>query len=477
MISIGVPIIMKKKLSYMLISISILFTTSHECFASRHNRDSKKASFNSRHVSAVPANQNEEPHLKDKDLYRATTEIFSTIYRKKATLEKTTTYRSLSLVHTGLSLFWGADDVTYRCMQGALVIGDKIGKFLPPNVQPSFSKTLTGISYCLEGVRFYRNTEKYLFEQVLGYSGLFIMDIVSPYTNSQNSIYQQEAEALIYYLLKTVGWYGSDFLNGWNNLSEEPKESLEISDSLTGTEKKTLYDTLESAYRAAECCEPDTERQIRELGFLNQMQIPIRQCHLLTDGWKELIPSSFIADSFSASPGKVVINQRQYGVSNGNVTFITGDIMKCVGLGLYNTKENRCGLTHIDGENIRFFDSYLEGKTKINSFLQYLFDVAGTSSFETIQATIVGGSSAHINYMIAYLKSFGVKEFRVVHNSEWGRDSNNYFNDQPKGSLAINCKDGRVWEVKNEPTVREIMGVPPLGDGIPRPLLKVDYSG
>lgn len=478
---------MKKSISYILISIGILFSASHECFAAQRDREDEKPSVHSHrksvvrkkknphrspHVSVVPENK-KESLSSNKSLYRSTTDIFSDIYRKKTVLEKTTTYRSLSLAHAGLSLFWGADDVTYRCIQGALIVGDKIGKFLPLSIQPSFFNTLTGIGYCLEGGRFYRNTERYLFEQVLGYSGLFIMNIVSPYTNAQNSLYQQEAEALIYYLLKTVGWYGSDLLNGRSDLNGNSKESLKSSDSLPNLEKKTLYTTLDKAYRTAEFCEPDTEKQIRNLGFLSQMQESIEQCHLLTDGWQKLMPSSFTPRVFSASSEQVIINQRRYGVSNDNVTFITGNIMKCVGLGLYNIKEGRCGLAHMDGENIKAIDSYLEGKAKNDSLFQYLLDVAGTSSFDKIRATIVSGSSAHVNYIMTYLKSFGVKEFQIVHNPEWGKKSNSYFNDRPKGSLAINCGDGSLWKIKNEPAIRKIMGIPPLGDGEPRPLSKV----
>lgn len=277
-----------------------------------------------------------------------------------------------------------------------------------------------------------------------------------------------------------------------NKLPQTPEKVLVKKLSLLSKEqKKGLYDKLEIAFRKAEICDSEVEEfkaahgveGIISTGLVADYadyQNRFDTCHSIINGWKKLRPLDFKKRAFSIKPSSesFIVNQRQYAIANHDdpqYVLMTGDIMKCIGLAFYNPEIKRGGLAHIDGENLRSIDSYLDGTLDDNmcDLEQYLLDVARETPFNKIEATLISGFAPHINYFYEFLKDLGVRNFKIIYNSRWGTRYNSYYNDSPKGSLAIDCRDGNLWAIDNEPTIRKKMGPPPPIANEPRPLLKV----
>lgn len=258
---------------------------------------------------------------------------------------------------------------------------------------------------------------------------------------------------------------------------------------MSAKERRIAYNRLEAEYRAAEPCEPDTKETLEKYknlleqqGRWDKFQENLKICYSIMESWQKLMPT-IKKQAFSTKPNSksFIVNQRQYAVADHKSTkhvLLTANLMKCVGLALYNPEIKRGGLAHIDGENLMHLDAYLKGELQntdgLTDLQQYLLDVANTTPLHKIRATLISGSSAHINYFMAYLKMLGVEEFEIIINPRWGQSDNSYFNNLPKGSIAIDCKNGKLWEVKNEPVVRKAMGVPPTSDKNPQPLGKIE---
>jgi hypothetical protein len=239
------------------------------------------------------------------------------------------------------------------------------------------------------------------------------------------------------------------------------------------------FNALDKHFRIVDCLtEPLGQRQ--EALYFCKMSPSMndeirRQCSLLAECNKvgdDIVKAWTSKAVFKTidpeSSDIVIVNQRQYAVASGENdkdVLITADIMKCVGLALYSKRNNRGGVAHLDGENIRNLDAYLEGKHSgqddLSDLQLFLIDVACGAKIEDIEVTIVSGYAPHINYLREYLQILGVKKITIHYDARWGDAANSYYNHRAKGSLALHCKTGEVVRLKNEEAFRMIMGPPP----------------
>jgi hypothetical protein len=265
---------------------------------------------------------------------------------------------------------------------------------------------------------------------------------------------------------------------------------------MSKSEKREVFKALEIAYQDADHCQQDNLKMLDQLGLTGRFQKEVAVCHSIVNGWEGLRPKFLANQTISTDPTSNVwiVNQRQYAVAHmgdAKEVLVTANLMKCVGIALYNSESNTCGLVHLDGENIRYLDAYLEGKIKpqdnINDIQRFVFDVAGKSLLNKIRATIVSGYSAHVNYFKTYLEILGIKNVEIIHDAEWGKAQNGYevweldkktgerirMVEVAKGSIAIDCQSGKLSYASNEPEIRKAMGMPPQGDNKPHGLKKV----
>ncbi|MGV8948578.1 MAG: hypothetical protein ACOH2E_04335 [Candidatus Paracaedibacter sp.] len=430
---------------------------------------------------------------------------------KKNRLQNTYMYWTLSTASAGYSLAYSSEDVLYRCLHVALNIAPYITPHLPSGSQPYFQKGASGAGFLLEGMRALIHTKQWAWEQILGYSSLCFMKSLP------EGILGEEMQGGLYFFFKAAGFYHVNFSlpylpdSLWEQIKYYSPLSNTVADEglsyvsdetpsdtrfiMSKTKKKEVYNKLDIAFHDAEYCEPDTYEFLKKNGFLGSYRDKIKYCNSIVGGWKKLKPEHFESHSFSteSSSEVLIVNQRQYAVAHGDESkhvLATGSLMKCVGLALYNPETGRCGLAHADGENIRSLDAYLEGKLtpkdNIDDFQRFFLDVAEKTSLSKIRAVLVSGYSPHINYFKKYMEIVGIKNIAIIHDAEWGKEGNGYevreidsktgnsrIIEVPKGSIAINCQNGALSNVTNEPAIRKWMGMPPKIDNKPHPLKKV----
>gem|GEM_PF-6745755 len=456
--------------------------------------------------------KNDRSEIKDQLPVRNQLEKF--IYdlsEKKDQLQRTYTYLACSTAHVGYSFFYSPEDVLYRCLHVALNVAPYITPYLPSGMQPHFRWGINGAGFLLEGMRALVQTKQWTWEQILGYGSLYFMRALPERALSE------EMQGGLYFFFKTAGFYHVNFSlpylpdSLWEHLvcyhtpchaaaegglnSPLEEKAFNTNFIMTKTKKQEIYNDLDVSFHAAEFCIPDVQDRLAQLGLTSSYQKQIDTCNFIVNGWENLKPKYFGNYSFSIDPSSevLIVNQRYYAVAHGDDfkhVLITASLMKCVGLALYNPETNTCGLAHVDGENIRGLDAYLEGKFKpkdnIDDFYRFFLDVAGKTPLSKIRGTLVSGFSPHINYLKRYMEIAGIKDIEIVHNPEWGKEGNAYkvlsIDSQgnsreievPKGSIAINCQNGGISNVANEPKIGEQMGMPPKIDNKPHPLTKVN---
>lgn len=249
-------------------------------------------------------------------------------------------------------------------------------------------------------------------------------------------------------------------------------------------EKKSLFDKMEISFREADNCMPNHRYELQQhlkMHPADKIEISkmLKVCSSIVDSWKTLRPASFDKLNLPIKPDSdyLIVNQRYYAVADGTDMkhkLITANLMTCVGLALYNPQIKRGGLAHIDGENIRYLDAYLEGKGKSNKFEKLLLKVAGKTPFAEIEATLVSGSSAHINYFKTYMEQLGLETIKIVHDIDWGDYTKAIYHTK-RGSVAIDCRTGKVWEIENERRVSHEMERTPAVTNTPKMLKEADY--
>lgn len=477
-------------------------------YSDRGNQNPSKKDNRKKHL----AQKNDRLEIKDQLPVR--NQLGKFIYdlsEKKDQLQRTYTYLACSTAHVGYSFIYSPEDVLYRCLHVALNVAPYITPYLPSRMQPHFQWGIKGAGFLLEGMRALVQTKQWTWEQILGYGSLYFMRALPERALSE------EMQGGLYFFFKTAGFYHVNFSlpylpdSLWEHLacyghpscngiteseSNSPleKKSLNTNFIMTKAKKQEIYNELDVSFHAAEFCIPDVQDRLAQLRLTASFQEKIDNCHFIVNGWEHLKPKHFGNYSFSMEPSSEVfiVNQRQYTVANGDDSkhvLVTGSLMKCVGLALYNPETNTCGLAHVDGENIRGLDAYLEGKLtpkdNIDDFYRFFLEVAGKTPLSKIRGTLVSGFSPHINYLKRYMEITGIKDIEIVHNPEWGKEGNAYkvlsIDSQgnsreievPKGSIAINCQDGGISNVANEPEIRKQMGMPPKIDNKPHPLRKV----
>lgn len=468
-----------------------------------HTKRNTKSHYNHPKNKRLKYQPQQNDRLKINNQLQAKNQLKKLIYdlgEKKDGLQKTYMYWTLSTAHAGYSLVYNSEDVLYRCLHVSLNIAPYITPHLPSRAQLYFQGGISGAGILLEGMRALVHTKRWAWEQILGYTSLYFMKALPEGTLGE------ELQGGLYFFFKAAGFYHVNFSlpylpdSLWEQMTcyrtscnavadnELPGGADETSSNtrfiMTKAKKREMYNELDVAFHEAEYCEPDTQKQLEQLGLLKSFQEKIDSCNTIVDSWKKLRPHNLESHSFSVEPSSevLVVNQRQYAVANGHDfkhVFVTGDLMKCVGLGLYIPETSRCGLAHADGENIRSLDAYLEGKLtykdNIDDFHRFILDVAGNTPLSKIHAVLVSGYWPHINYFMKYMEIFGIKNIEVIHDPQWTKMGNSYYNDQlPKGSIAINCQNGVVSNVINEPEIRKQMGPPPNDKGALRPLTKVN---
>lgn len=258
-----------------------------------------------------------------------------------------------------------------------------------------------------------------------------------------------------------------------------------MSKTTTQSEKKILFDKMTYDYHAADSCAPNnlamTHSIIKSLPQKQAQLVKeeLSNCYSIVNSWSKLKPPSFNKMSFSTEQTStdLIVDQRYYAIADETdqkYTLMTANLMTCVGLALYNPTLKKGGLAHIDGENIRYLDSYLEGHIKSNNFEKYFLDISENTPFNNIDATLISGSSAHINYFKRYMENLGFKNIKIIHNPEWGDYTKG---KRPStfrlGSIAIDVRDGTLWEIENEKQVREEMGPTPAITNKALPLQKM----
>ncbi|MBS0271713.1 MAG: hypothetical protein JSR85_03585 [Proteobacteria bacterium] len=230
--------------------------------------------------------------------------------------------------------------------------------------------------------------------------------------------------------------------------------------------RTALYTAMEDAYRGGEVCEEETFAVIKNLPATHPLQEMLKGCDGINAIYRkpEKLKAMNIAFSDKAlSHEYKVVPQHRYAISEDKILF-TGNVMKCVAIGIHNPTDERGGLAHVAGENIRYLDAHLQsdGKSK-TGFHEFMEKVAGTTKPEELKVTVLSGSKAHIEYYVRFMKAFGIKNFTIIQNDVWGNSKNNFYNKKlSKGSLAIDPSNGRVYRIKNDRAVSEWMG-PPFG--------------
>lgn len=493
----------------LLFSIACLVPT---CATERGKRDQEQPHKRNTNYIQKKNQLQKNGRLQLNDQLQAKDQLKKIIYdlgEKKEQLQKTYMYWTLSTAWAGYSLYNSSEDVFYRCLHVGLNIAPYITPHLPSRAQPYFQGGVNGAGFLLEGMRALVHTKQWAWEQILGYSGLCFMKALPEGTLGE------EMQGGLYFFFKAAGFYHVNFSLPYlpDSLWEQIKHYTTLSNAATDgalsggsdetsshaglimskSKKREVYNELEISFFAAEFCQPDAQKKLDQLGLLSSYREKINYCNAIVGSWERLKPIHFESHSFSTEPSSevLIVNQRQYAVANGNDfkhILVTGTLMKCVGLALYNPETSRCGLAHADGENIRYLDAYLEGKyasrDNIDDFQRFFLDVAGKTFLSKIRATLVSGYSPHINYFKKYLEIIGIKDIEIVHNAEWGKEGNGYevweigrngrhLIEVPKGSIAIDCQNGALSNVANEPEIRKHMGMPPQGDQKPHPLKKM----
>jgi hypothetical protein len=489
------------------VMLVLLFSMGCTVLADAAERDNKGCQPHKRNTTQHHKKQqqrNNSLHLKNQ--VHAGDQLKKIIYdlgEKKDQLQKTYMYWTLSTANAGYSLYYSSEDAVYRCLHVALNIAPYVTPYLPSGVRPYFQGGVNGTGFFLEGMRALVHTKQWAWEQILGYSSLCFMKALPEGTLGE------EMQGGLYFFFKTAGFYHVNFSlpylpdSLWERLTCYRDSCNMVADDtpfntrfiMSKAEKKEAYDKLDVAFHAAEPCEPDTYEFLKKNGYLASYREQIDYCNSIVGSWKNLKPKYFGNHSFSidSSSEVFIVNQRQYAVANSNNAkhvLVTGSLMRCVGFALYNPETNRCGLAHVDGENIRRLDAYLQGqytpKDNMDDFHRFFLDIAEKTPLTKIRATLVSGYSPHINYFKKYMEIAGIKNIEIIHNSEWGRSNNGYqvwelnsyagtkrIIEVPKGSIAIDCQNGALSNVANEPEIRKQMGMPPKSDEKPQPLKKV----
>jgi hypothetical protein len=230
--------------------------------------------------------------------------------------------------------------------------------------------------------------------------------------------------------------------------------------------RTTLYTAMEDAYRGGEVCEKETFAIIKNLPITHPLQEMLKGCDGINAVYKnpqKLKAMNINSRDKALSPEFKVVPQHRYAISESKILF-TGNIMKCVAIGICNPTDERCGLAHVAGENIRYLDAHLQSDERSRTgFHEFMEKVAGTTKPEELKVTLLSGSKAHIEYYVRFMKAFGIKDFTIIQNDVWANSENDFYNKKlSKGSLAINPRNSRAYRIKNDRFVSEWMG-PPFG--------------
>lgn len=231
-------------------------------------------------------------------------------------------------------------------------------------------------------------------------------------------------------------------------------------------ERRTeLFQELEVAYYQGEICDTGMSEAFQSLG-LNAVDFAPQNIRpslpkgtsAKTEFCKNqnqqfLSPKDLPSMEFDSSHMQVV-RQFNYVVANQNeLQFLaTGNLMRCVGIALFNPDFGIGGLAHAAGEQIKEIDSYLQSANeKTLQLAHFMKQVAKETDPRRLKVTLVSGSKAHLLYFKRLFMAHGVEEFMIVQDDEWIIDDNNSFKkNRKRGSLILNISSGNVYIASNE---------------------------
>jgi len=221
-----------------------------------------------------------------------------------------------------------------------------------------------------------------------------------------------------------------------------------------------VFKILETRYMNSEACESSARSVYEQLSSIPNIKNMLENCDTIIDP-SFLNPNKMkqLTVSFKHNSNFKLVDQGYYSVGSEGMIG-TGNLMKCVGVSLFNLETKVGGVGHVSGETIRFMDAYLEGEefTK-TGFKDFMEEVIGDTEPSKIRVTLVSGSKAHTDYLQSFMEHFGLTKFKRFQKDDWAAPGNNYFNSDFKcGSLILNLENGKTYRARNPKLLSKKMG-------------------